>query len=752
VGGIGDCGVHLPVQSVNKFRFAAFELDRQTAELRKSGMKLKLQGQPIAVLSLLLGRPGELVTREELRRHLWPDDTFVDFEHSLNTHIKKLRHVLDDNAETPRYIETLPRRGYRFIAKVEAVSNGNGAHALAVGEIVQPPAESPSPPFIVTSPPVPLPSRESVPSASPRRRKYAAAVAIVAAVAVAAIYWIYRPRTPYVTGMHQLTQSGRPKSLMGLHRVVTDGARIYFDEFDGNTWHIAQVSVRGGDVSYIDTPLIQHPRLADISDDGSELLVSSDLGTKESNLPHKQIAFWTVQLPSGEARRLPDLAGGLTWMQFLPGSSQIVFVKENQLYAVNGDGTAARRLMDLPQSYSALLWAQFAISPDTRMIRFPGQLWQIWQSNLDGSGLRQFLPKFPEAIYGGKWSRDGKLYIFDQLVYTATSLWAVTERTFPFRTLDSKPARLTNGPLAFPAATVSNDGKQIYAVGESLRGELNVYDAAAREFRPYLGGMSGGFIDYSPDGKWMTYVSFPDGTLWRSRVNGGERQQLTMPATGVIFSPKWSPDGRFILFSAWQVDRQINDYKKIYMVPADGGAPLLLVSGSFEPADPSWSPDGKSIAYGGAAGVGDASEIRILDIDTRQSRALPGSKGMFGPRWSPDGRYIGAESGDSRKVLLYSFDSNHWTELPPPTNSSEMGWPAWSHDSRYLYAMSDTHKIYRYHVPFGRIEEAADVSQLALLSPVFRWGWWFQLTPDDRIVVLVDRGTNELYALDLDYR
>src|SRR6516164_4662792 len=83
-------------------------------------MKLKLQGQPIAVLSLLLDRPGELVTREELRQHLWPQDTFVDFEHSLNTHIKKLRQVLDDNADTPRYIETLPRRGYRFIAVVDS--------------------------------------------------------------------------------------------------------------------------------------------------------------------------------------------------------------------------------------------------------------------------------------------------------------------------------------------------------------------------------------------------------------------------------------------------------------------------------------------------------------------------------------------------------------------------------------------------------------------------------------------------------
>src|SRR5262249_31743061 len=152
--------------------------------------------------------------------------------------------------------------------------------------------------------------------------------------------------------------------------------------------------------------------------------------------------------------------------------------------------------------------------------------------------------------------------------------------------------------------------------------------------------------------------SFPDGTLWRSRVNGGERQQLTTPATGVIFSPRWSPDGRFLLFSAWQGDRQIDDYKSIYMIPAEGGAPLLLVSGDFQPAAPAWSPDGKHIAYGGASGVGDASEIRILDIDTRQSHAVPGSKSMFGPRWSPDGRYIAAESGDARKTLLYSFQAN----------------------------------------------------------------------------------------------
>ena len=744
MGGICNCGVHLPVQIVKKLRFAAFELDRQTAELRKSGMKLKLQGQPIAVLSLLLDRPGELVTREELRRYLWPQDTFVDFEHSLNTHIKKLRHVLDDNADTPRYIETLPRRGYRFIAKVEEVGNGNGA---AVADVAQSPIEPALPRTAAPSllPPA-LPPRPE----SGRGRKYRTA-AILLTVTLAVLYWLYRPRTPHVTGIHQLTQSGHPKSLLGRHRLVTDGTRVYFDEFNGNGTRIAQVSVKGGDVSYLDTPLIPNPRIADISGDGSEMLVFSAVGYKEADPAHQRSAFWIVQLPSGQAQRIPDLAERLTWMQFLPGTDQVTYVKQNQLYAANRDGTAVHRLMDFPANYGAPLCA-YAISPDRKMIRFPGRLWQIWQSNLNGSAVRQFLPKFPAAMHGEGWSRDGKLYIFDQVVYTATSLWAVAERTFPFRTLDSKPVQLTNGPLAFPAATVSRDGKQIFAVGESLRGELNVYDARAHEFRPFLGAMSGGFIDYSPDGQWVTYVAFPDGTLWRSRVNGGERQQLTTPATGVIFSPRWSPDGRFILFSAWQVDRPIDDYKKIYMIPAEGGAPLLLVSGNFQPADASWSPDGNSIAYGGASGVGDASEVRILDIATLQTRTVAGSKGMFGPRWSPDGRYIVAQSGDAKRTLLYSFASNQWRELATPAETTEMGWPTWSHDSRYVYAMSNAHKIYRYRVPDGSDEEVVDASQQPLVSPVFGWGWWFQLTPDDRIVVLVDRGTDELYALDLDYR
>jgi Tol biopolymer transport system component len=539
---------------------------------------------------------------------------------------------------------------------------------------------------------------------------------------------------------------------MGSHRIVTDGTRVYFDEVNGDVWHIAQVSVKGGDVTYIDTPLIESPRIADISQDGSELLVFSYQGEKHGGTGKEHFAFWVVQLPSGEAQRLPDMAGQPTWMQFLPGTGQVTYVKDGALLVAERDGTHAHKVLNLPPGYSAFLGTQYTISPDAKTVRFPVKPWEIWQGSLKSGEVRRFVPGFPDAIYGGGWSHDGEMYLFNQLVYEASSVWAAVERRLPRIGAESKPVRLTNGPISFPWATVGRDGKQIFAIGESKRGELSVYDAKTGEFRPYLNGASIGFLDYSPDKQWLAYVGYPDGTLWRSRADGSQKQQLTTPETGVILGPKWSPDGRFILFNAWQVDSRKEDFKQIYVIPAEGGAPLLLVSGKFEPADPTWSPDGKSIAYGGAGGVGKGTEVRILDLGTKQSRVVPGSEGMFGPRWSPDGRYIAAQSSDSRKTFLYSFQSQSWSELEKPPGTGEVGWHTWSHDGHGLYLITNTHKVFRYRVPDGRPEEVADAKSTGILCPVFRWGWWFQLTPDDRVVMLIDRGTDELYSLDLEYR
>src|SRR4029077_16710171 len=105
--------------SRRRFRFGSFEMDEIAGELCKDGAKIKLQEQPFQILTILLEQPGELVSREEIRKRVWPSDTFVDFDHGINNAIKRLREALGDTAETPRFIETLPRRGYRFVATID---------------------------------------------------------------------------------------------------------------------------------------------------------------------------------------------------------------------------------------------------------------------------------------------------------------------------------------------------------------------------------------------------------------------------------------------------------------------------------------------------------------------------------------------------------------------------------------------------------------------------------------------------------
>jgi DNA-binding winged helix-turn-helix (wHTH) protein/Tol biopolymer transport system component len=709
------------VTTHRKVRFGPFELDRQSGELFKLGHKLNLHGQPIEVLSILLEHPGEVVTREELCKRLWPQDTFVDFEHSLNTAIKKLRQALDDDPDAPRYIETLPKKGYRFIASVETVANG-----------VAPIADSTIPSTETSDGP-----HNTDQLAAPKARCwiFAAAILLILAIAAAALYQFYRPRTPVVTAIHQLTRTGHQKKSI----LTTDGTRVYFLDWLGGERGVAltQVSTKGGDVSRIELAQIPNPRPQDISDDGSQLLV-----TDASN--RFEAPAYIFSLPSGPLRKIPGPP--LRWPSFLPGGKQVAYLQSSdlkRLFAINTDGSNSHVMLTAPGPISS-----FAFSPDGQRTRFAID-GKMWESRLDGSGLHRFLPQHEQAISDGFWSPDERLYGFVSQDKDGSNLWAVAEsRLGPFR-LTSRPTQLTFSPLFFRFWTPGKDGKQIFAIGETRRGELSVYDAKSGGFQSYLNGISAGFTDFSRDGQWVTYVTYPEATLWRSRADGSERLQLTFPPMGVILNPKWSPDGRFIAFMEWGAVSDPNKrVNKVYLVPADGGAPMLLLAGDFLPSDPTWSPDGESIAYGGA--INNQTEIRILNLDTRQSITVPGSRHMFSPRWSPDSRYVAALTADQSQLWLYSFETARWRHLPLPA-PSWLGEPTWSHDGRYLYIF-DIYTIYRFRVPDGRAELVASAAGMEILAPVFHWDRWFGLTPDDRILVLRDRGTDELYALDLEYR
>ena len=207
----------MPVGENHLLRFGPYQLDKQCGQLRKNGFGLKLQGQPVQILEILLEKPGELVTREELRHRLWSSDTFVDFDHSLNTAIKRLRQALGDEAETPHYIETLPKRGYRFIGEVCDEGKEHKPRPVAV--------------FDETVEKIAATLAEAATSASKESRSLrkwrVAALSVVGLVAVGVtVFWVIQPPPmPQVVRSYPLTKTGFKKS-----HVLTDGIAIYFTE------------------------------------------------------------------------------------------------------------------------------------------------------------------------------------------------------------------------------------------------------------------------------------------------------------------------------------------------------------------------------------------------------------------------------------------------------------------------------------------------------------------------------------------
>src|SRR5690348_4095746 len=298
-----------------KVRFGVFELNPQTGELCKSGLRIRLQEQPLRVLVTLLERPGELVTREELRKKLWPDDTFVDFDQGLGTAIRKLREALGDTADNPRFIETLPRRGFRFIAPV----NGNRAAAEA----------GPAAPSITSEPPA---TRRSA-----RRSGLMVAGVLLSAGVLA---FLLRPSlpSPRILGIVQMTNDGRPK----LPYMFTGGGRLYFTGQIAGTYRAVAISAAGGEVVPIQTPF-PDARVLDVSRDGSEILI------KKFAMDGEEQPIWAVPVWGGPRRRVGDLVGAeATWS---PNGQEILYIKghhDPHLYLVKSDGTDPHTLAVIP--------------------------------------------------------------------------------------------------------------------------------------------------------------------------------------------------------------------------------------------------------------------------------------------------------------------------------------------------------------------------------------------------------------------
>ena len=713
----------LPVAN-SRLSFGLFELDLQTGELWKAGFRVRIQSQPFKVLVALVERAGQIVTREELQLLVWGRGTNVDFDHSLGTAINKIREALGDSAENPRFIETLARRGYRFIAPVQSAETASKNEAaeihpaasldLAISSRAAPPASS------VAAVPVsqlvhPLSATgplsqdaglaREIEHAEPRppaqRLAWFGAGAFLLALAIWLIAWEgYRLGQAHSehdpVRIQQVTFSGHlapsVATMEDLAASATDGAHIYATAFNNGRAELVAVALPQGTVSHLDVPEeIGGPALGDISPDGSRLVLRDHLS------PESEQPLWVVPTLGGSALRVGNvLAHDATWM---PDGQSVLYANGTQLLRVELNNGTPEPYATLPSPAFWLRW-----SPDGSLLRFTtidplAHTLELWQLSPGDRQPRRILVGFhePASECCGVWTPDGRWFVFQSSRGGSNDLWRLSG------TSTTGAQRVTNGPLQFQAPVASRRGERIYFLGSDSRSELMTLTPTG-ELVPERGFLNGAVrVEYSHDGHFVAWTD-PAGRLWQARADGTERLQLT-PDNLDVFLAQWSPDASRLALMA----RTSGKVWSIYLVAADGSGLRQVLSEDRNAADPSWSPDGQTLVFGRTndqMGKEVSRSLQMLDLRTGALSRVPGSEGLFSPRWSPNGRYIVALSLDQRHAKLFDVTRQSWTEIQVPSAAD----PVWSPDSRFIFvhaSLSRAQPIYRVDVSGNRVQEFA---------------------------------------------
>jgi serine/threonine protein kinase/Tol biopolymer transport system component len=565
-------------------------------------------------------------------------------------------------------------------------------------------------------------------SAAPPRRRWLLPVSLLLMVAAALLTAILlRPLpVPTVSNYVQLTHDGQLKGLIG-----TDGSRLYLGIVKPGAYSasvgITQVSTSGGDLVRIATPSDTMLPL-DVSQDGAELLVKDNQGTDFTG------QLWRLPVLGGSPRRLGSLVGqDAAWS---PDGRMLVYTQGTELFLAGSDGTQPLKLVSVTGRAFYPAW-----SPNGRKLRFTvidkTDSNSLWEVSVQGTNLHPLFPGWhnPPDECCGKWTADGKYFVFE----SRGQIWALSEKKTFLRHSTGTPIQLTSSPLGLFTPLPSKDGRKLFVVGRTYRGELERRDSKTGQFVAFLSGISAEDVVFSKDGQWVAYVSYPQGILWRSNLDGSNKIQLSFPPM-VAALPRWSPDGKQILF----FDNSVGKPGRMYLISADGGgSPQQLLPDDPHPQrNPDWSPDGDKILFGSVPADSDVG-IRVLDLKTRQISTLPGSKGLYSPSWSPDGRYIVAMPSDSLSLVLYDLQTQRWSQLA----KGRSGFPNWSRDGQYVYFLRwlDNPAVLRVAIADRKVEQISDLTDLPTTG---NSGPWLGLDPGDSPLVLRDTGTQDIYSLN----
>src|SRR5271157_844065 len=709
------------------YEFGPFALDVGGRILRKDGKPLSLAPKALDTLIVLVENAGRLVTRDEFMQKLWPG-VFVE-EGNLTLNISLLRNALGDGKNGSRYIATVHRRGYQFVA---AVREGR------VGAAVAPAAEG-------HPQGVPLQKPISQGRALFRHAWLGTLGAFLLLSAAYVAERTFHPPHPQVLETPQLTRDGFEKS----GPLLTEGSRIYFSERGdsaGAEWKLVSIPETGGEA----TPMrfLEGFEPLDVSPNDPEFLAWR-------SAPQENVhALWAVPAKGGPPRSLGGLTGLASWS---PDGSHVVYQDGHDLFLARRDGADSRKLASLPGS----LVDRPSWSPDGKLLRLAvgdskGESSEFWEIHSDGTGRRRLPPHLntPPHEWGGQWTADGAYFVFQSWDNTQSRsyLWARQEECGLFFWECGSVFRVTQGPIEYREVVSSQDGKRLFVIGVTQVDKLQRYDRRSHSFVTYpaLAGIPATDVDFSRDGNWMAYIVLPEQNLWRSKVDGSERLELTA-APMIARQPHWSPDGRQIAFMGNQ-----EGHLRAWLVSADGGPVEPLLPGSGDQGVPTWSSDGKKILFGEPLGVHPraAMNIHTLDLQTSQLSTLPGSNGLWSARWSPDGRYVAAlvlgpedRPADSSEIRLFDFAAQKWTTLASvkPIEERGIGDPTWSRDSRYVYFPTggDKPALCRVGIADRHVEPLVDLKDVIQN--------WSGVTPDGSLLVTRGFPTSEVYALEVEW-
>lgn len=544
---------------------------------------------------------------------------------------------------------------------------------------------------------------------------------------------------PRVTSITQITHDGFRKT-----NLLADDSQLYVTELPASHRVIAKVTLPSSDRSLVPSPFSSLQAL-DLSPDHTKLLVAPMQGGSGDD------EFWTLPVATGSPERIGELTGrDAAWSS---DGQHLVFSKGAVLYVA---GTAGTQVHELFTAKGSVFAPRF--SPDGQLIRFTvgnvaQNTTQLWEIGQDGSNPHALLANWQHASTAccGSWTADGRYYVFQasqnvpNTLTVVTSLWALPGSSQGTDGNTSRLVQLTSGPMSFGNASLARDNRKMWAIGVQPAGEVVKYDRASKKFVPVIPGVSATDLAFSPDGKWVTYVAIPEGTLWRSRADGTDRLQLSS-TPGHAALPVWSPDGKQIAY----VSMQPGESWKLFLVPEGGGTPQQIVVENGSQIDANWSADGSRLMFGDFRSDLGGLTIRLLDFRTRNVETIPGSQGLFSPRWSPDGRYIAALSPDNTTLKRFDFQTQKWSKWLVES-AGTVSYPVWSADSQYIYfddMVNGDESIRRVKVGESQPELAC------VLGSVDRYpgglGTWIGRAADGSWMLVRDRSTQEVYQLSLE--